>query len=199
MPLFNRQSDNSDDDDGRDYFDGPDLQEQEPEPPKPQPKPDNIDYWEEESEWEHLRPVGRWRVRLYVVAAVIVAIVLLAGYIYFFRPYVSDAVQFGYVDHIEARGNIFKTYEGTILPYKELHDTTRIYDRNFDFSAADAKVASRLKRMQIAGQPVRVEYRRYHTRIPWRGDSKVIIVSADSVDPSTILPPDFLNNPGGAR
>ena len=70
-------------------------------------------------------------------------------------------------------------------------DTTRIYSRDFIFTASDFEVAKRLKQAQLGGYPVRVEYRRYHATVPWRGSSKTVVTAVDSVDASTILPPEF--------
>ena len=114
------------DNDDNDFFDGPDIPEEPVKPKAPEPTPDTPDYWEEESEWEHLRPIRRWRSRLFIILTIVAAIIMVFGYIWFFNPYVKEATQFGYIEELEYRGTIFKTYEGVMLPYKELHDTTRI-------------------------------------------------------------------------
>lgn len=181
-------------DDDIDFFDGPDIPDPpaEPkEPKKPEPSPESPDYWEEESEWEHLRPLRRRRTKVYALLGVVGLCLLVWLWMWLFTPYVTDATQFGYVEGIEHRGTILKSYEGELIPYRELNDTTRVYDRNFEFTAADAKVAARLKRFQFSGLPVRVTYKRYHTRMFWRGETKTVVTAADSVDPRTILPPEF--------
>ena len=114
-----------------------------------------------------------------------------AVWLRFINPYVEDASQVGYVEHIERRGTVFKTFEGVLLPYKELIDTTRIYRRDFVFTAADEATAVRLKQAMIEARPVRVTYKQYHATLPWRGSSKTIVTSVDSVDPARILPPEF--------
>lgn len=184
---------NWDKEDSNDYFDSTDVPEEKPkEPKRPSLKPENPDYWEEdESEWEHLRPRRSAKPWLYLGAALVVACMLVAVYLRYFSPYVTDAVQFGYVENIEHRGTVFQTYEGVLIPYKELMDTTRVYSRDFIFTAADEKVAVKLKQAQLDARPVMVGYRRYHATLPWRGASKTIVTSVDSVDPDRILPPDF--------
>ena len=172
-----------------DYFDGPDMREPEIVPKKPTYQPDDPNYWDDESEWEHLKPRRRTALWLWLGAAILVIGLLIGMWLRYFSPYVTDAVQFGYVEHIEARGTIFKTFEGILLPYKELHDTTRIYNRDFIFTAADEKTATALKRAMLEGRPVAVEYRQYHATLPWRGSSKTIITAVDSVNPATIIPP----------
>ncbi len=180
-------------DDKDDFFDGPDIQEMPEAPGMPDLKPEDPDYWEQdESEFAHLLPQENgWKLWAWVAVAVIVTGIVVAAYLRYFSPFVSEAIQYGYVENIEKRGDIFKTYEGVILPYKELMDTTRVYRGDFVFSVKDPKVATMLLRMQYANLPVRVEYKRYHASLPWRGDSRIIVVAADTADPARILPPEF--------
>lgn len=173
-----------------DFFETPPPPRREV-PKEPELKPDDPGYWDnEESQWSHLDTVRRrtWR---WAVLAVVVVAGCLAVWLRYLSPCVDSAVQFGYVDHIERRGTVFKTYEGVLIPYKELMDTTRLYQRDFVFTAADEKVATKLLAMQIGAKPVRVSYRRYHATLPWRGASKTVITAVDSVDPSDILPAAF--------
>lgn len=179
-------------DDSKDYFDGPDLPEQKKEPKPPVYTPDDPRYWEQdESEFEHLRPGRRYMLWVWVAAAGVALGLILTAYFRWFSPYVEGATQYGYVESLERRGTIFDTYEGVLLPYKDLMDTTRSYGGDFVFTCADGDVAVKLRRMQYANLPVRVVYRRYHATLPWRGDSRIIVERVDSVDPSRILPPEF--------
>lgn len=181
-------------DDKNDYFDGNNVPE-EPrkpkEPKKPAYKPDDPRYWEEEEpDFEHLKPGDRKRIWWWVAACGVVVGLIAAGYIRWFAPYSVDAVQYGYVEDIEERGLVFKSFEGVLLPYKNLMDTTRVYEGDFVFSTKDTPSAVMLRRMQYANKPVRVVYRRYRSIVPWRGDTKYLVTAVDSVDPSKILPPD---------
>lgn len=179
-------------DDSKDYFDGPDLPEQKKEPKPPVYTPDDPRYWEQdESEFEHLRPGRRYMLWVWVAAAGVALGLILTVYFRWFSPYVEGATQYGYVESLERRGTIFDTYEGVLLPYKDLMDTTRSYGGDFVFTCADGDVAVKLRRMQYANLPVRVVYRRYHATLPWRGDSRIIVERVDSVDPLRILPPEF--------
>lgn len=185
--MFN----NDDEEDKRDLFDNEkgDLPEEEK---KPKYKPDDPDYWEqEESEWDHLKTRTRVPTWVWIVGVVILLGLIAGCWIRFFSPYVEDATQFGYVEHIEKRGMIFKTYEGTLIPYKELMDTTRIYSRDFVFSVKDAKTAATIKQALYDTKPVRVSYRKYYATVPWRGASKIVVTDADTVNPAAILPPEF--------
>lgn len=180
--------------DNEDYFDRPyEPEEKKPkEPPKPTYTPDDPKYWEEpEPNWEHLKPTPNKRIWLILAAAGIAAGLLWALYLRFFTPYIDEAVQYGYVDIIQKRGSIFKTYEGVLIPYKEIHDTTRVYKEDFVFSVADDHTASVLKRMEFARRPVRIGYKVYRMAFPWKGESRIVVTSADPVDPNRILPPEY--------
>lgn len=179
-----------------DYFDGPDLPDkpvEEKKPKGPVYHTDDPEYWDQpESEWEHLKPRRRnWRFWVLCGVSAVVIGMLAALYLRYFSPYVSEATMFGYVENIENRGIVFHTFEGVLLPYKELKDTTRVYRRDFKFSLTNEDMATKLRRMQYSNRPVRVEYKIYKGWLPWRGDEDVIITRVDSVDPRTILPPEF--------
>lgn len=180
-------------DDKEDFFDR-EIEKPVQVEKTPDFEPDDPRYWEEpESEFEHLKPLdprkrSMWWMWMSGVALILA--VIISVYLYWFQPYSDESITFGYVENIERRGTFFKTYEGVILPYKELMDTTRVYKQDFLFTALpDAAVM--LRKMQFANKPVRVTYKRYHATLPWRGDSKVIVIEVDSVDPSSILPPEY--------
>lgn len=183
---------NNDDDDRNDYFDGPDIPEAPVKPKPPVYSPDDPEYWAgDESEWEHLKPRRKIpHVWLWTAVACVAVGLCVALYIRYFSPYVEDVVEFGYVDHIEKRGTIFKTYEGVLIPYKEMMDTSRVYTRDFIFSCDNSSLGRKLVAMQGSGIPVKVGYKVYHAVLPWRGASKTIVVSVDSIDPARILPLD---------
>lgn len=179
------------DNDDNDFFDGPDIPEPVKKPKKPTYQPDDPNYWEEESEWEHLKPRSKTKLWIWTGSVLLLIVLMLALWLRFLRPYVTEASQVGYVENIELRGTVFKTYEGVLLPYKELFDTTRVYRRDFIFTAADEKTAAQLKRAMLEGRPIRVEYKQYHATLPWRGSSKTLVTSTDTVDATKILPPEF--------
>lgn len=179
-------------DDKNDYFDGPDIQDEPRKPKAPELKPEDPDYWEQsESEFEHLRPRRPWVLWGYIALAGIAIGLAVGVYLRYFSPYVSEATQYGYVEEIEKRGTVFNTYEGILIPYKEIMDTTRVYRNDFVFSVTDPSVAVALRRLQYANLPVRVEYKRFHATLPWRGESRIVVVRADTADPAKILPPEF--------
>ncbi|MCH5228681.1 MAG: hypothetical protein J1F12_01635 [Muribaculaceae bacterium] len=184
---------NNDDDRDEDLFDNERTEPQKPPvEKKPEYKPEDPDYWEqEESEWDHLKRRSRIPFWVWILCGLAVVGLVVGCWIRYFSPYVEDATQYGYVESIEKRGMVFKTYEGTLIPYKELMDTTRIYNRDFVFSVADNKTAAILKEALYKAKPIRVGYKKYYATVPWRGASKIVVVSADTVNPDLILPPEF--------
>lgn len=180
-------------DDKEDFFDEEIVPKEEKKEKEQEFSPEDPRYWEQpESEFEHLKPLDP-RSRSYwwvwATAGVVVLGAFLALYLYYFSPYVEESTQYGYVENIQRKGVVFKTYEGVLLPYKEIMDTARVYREDFVFTAKP-EVAAQLRRMQYANLPVRVIYEKYHSTLPWRGDSKIVITRVDSVDPSKILPPE---------
>lgn len=180
-------------DDKEDFFDR-EIDAPKPEEKKPVYKPDDPRYWEEpESEFEHLKPLDPRQRRMWWVwlaAALCIAAIAAVIYFHWFSPYVEESIQYGYVENIERRGDIFKTYEGVLIPYKEIMDTTRLYRQDFLFTARP-EVAVMLRKMQFANLPVKVTYEKYHATLPWRGDSRIVVTRVDSIDPKLILPPEF--------
>lgn len=182
-----------DETDKNDFFENSEVPEKPKEPKREKLTPDDPRYWDEpESEFEHLRPSPRSRVFIWVwtAAAALLIGIIWGIYARYFHAYVRDASQYGYVEQIAEHGDVFNTYEGVILPYKSLMDSTKTYEGDFLFSTTDADVAAKLKKMQFANNPVRVTYKVYHTAVPWRGKSEIIVTGVDSVGHNDICPPD---------
>ncbi|MDE6217437.1 MAG: hypothetical protein K2F64_00365 [Muribaculaceae bacterium] len=180
------------DSDKEDFFNSPVPEEKPKEPKRPEPKPDDPNYWEQdESRWEHLRLRRRSRFYLWLCIAGVGIGLLITGWLRWFSPAVEDATAYGFVEKIQKEGLFFKTYEGTILPYREIMDTTRVYRSDFLFTAADDKIAAALKQMEGSGLPVRVEYKTYRASLPWRGSNVNIITKVDTARAERLLPPEF--------
>lgn len=178
-----------------DYFNTP-HQPEAPKPVKiPDPTPDDPKYYDIDDEWEHLRPASRnWKFWLWLVGGAIVAGALFAGYVRWMSPYSTLETQYGYVEKISRRGDIFKTFEGVIIPYKAINDTVSPYPGDIVFSTSDDHVAATLLTLQRANLPARIEIERYHGAVPWRGESNVIITRVDTADVTKIYPVT-LNHP----
>lgn len=183
------------DNETEDYFNTPHTPEA-PKPPKQPPlSPEDPKYYDIDDEWEHLRPASRnWKFWLWIIGGVIVCAAFVAIYFRWLSPYSTLETQYGYVEKISRRGDLFKTFEGVLIPYKAINDTIEPYPGDIVFSVAEDKVAATLLRLQQANLPARVEITRYHGSLPWRGESRVIIVDADTADVTKIYPVT-LNHP----
>lgn len=191
--IFN----NKDDDDKReDFFEN--TPPPKPKPPKaPKISPSDPKYWlKEEDPWEHLRDMASRRSKILwmAIGAVFLIVVIWLVSIWLFGTSTSESVVYGYVDNIERRGKVMKTYEGTLIPYKEIHDTTRTYQSDFHFSIPEAQ-GKVLAGYRDSGKPVKITYKTYNAAMPWRGESRRVVVRVDTVNPATILPAEFDSNP----
>ncbi len=176
---------------GNDYFDGPDLPDPVKKEKEPKYNPDDPEYWEQdESPFEHISTNRKMWIWWVVGTGVLIGIII-GLWLRFFNPAQQGVVQYGYIEQISKEGMFFKTFEGVLIPYKELFDTTRIYQRDFVFTAANSKVAAQLKAMEKGCVPVRMEYDRYYATVPWRGNSKIIVTRVDTANVDSILPPEF--------
>lgn len=182
------------DDDEKDIFTQQDPAE-EPKPvKKPRLTPDNPDYWDsEEGRWEHLKvfkSVGKY---LYLLAAAAIVAVVGMLVVWATSPYINEASQYGYIDHVERHGYVFKSYEAGLLTYKSINDTSTTDVKDLEFSAMGT-VGHKLKKYCRSGVPVKVDYKVYKFAMPWRGCRKVVAVNVDSISADSIIPP-FKNKP----
>lgn len=171
-----------------------DIPKKVKEPKQPTYKPDDPRYYDrEEGKWDHLKPAPYQKGPIiWIVGGAIVAMCILVGmYVYFFSPQVQEASEYGYVDEIHKEGIMFQTFEGVLLPYKNLMDSTREYKGDFVFSTNNDSIATQLLRQHRKGRPVRVGYQVYRFKMPWRGNTKVIVTEVDTtISPDSLLPFD---------
>ena len=181
-------------DEGDDFFDN----DTDPEPakkPKPKPvklDPEDPDYWiEEESEIARIMPKPKKIWKWWLAATLTLLSLFVAAWVWFFHPYVDGAVKYGYLKSMERRGTLVKTFEGVLIPYRELGDTTPTYFEEIRFSVEGDSLAAHMKGMMLECKPVRLEYKMYHTPLPWKGAEQMIITAADTADVRKILPPEY--------
>ncbi|MDE6510628.1 MAG: hypothetical protein K2L00_00835, partial [Muribaculaceae bacterium] len=166
-------------------------------PRTPKLDPEDPDYWisdEDDSPLSGIMPTSGSTWKWKTVAAAGAILLLIGAWAWFFRPYSDGAVKYGYIRNMERRGLMFKTFEGTMIPYKELGDPDPLYFRELPFSVASDSLATRMKRMMLGCVPVRVEYETFRTPLPWKGESHMVVVKADTADTRKILPPEFRSN-----
>jgi len=109
----------------------------------------------------------------------ILMIFCVIAYFRYLTPIVDDAIMDVYIQKVERRGVFFKTYEAEIVELQRLADTASAYTHSCSVTIADERLARRLQSMQPGGKPVRLRYQQYAASLPWRGESKRIIISAE--------------------
>lgn len=178
-----------------DFYNDNDYEDEPEEAPRqkhPKLDPEDPDYWlDEQSEFEHIMPKRRNVWKWWFAAAVIFVAAIVGLWVWFFHPYVDDAVKYGYIKSMERRGTIVKTFEGILIPYRELGDETPTYFEEISFSVDSDSLAAHMKAMMLDCVPVRLGYEQYHHSLFWKGASPMIIVSADTADINHILPPEY--------
>ncbi len=189
---FFRKNVEEEDEDDNDFYNS----DEEPAPVKkhkiPKLDPEDPDYWiEEESPLSSIIPKPRKTWKWKLAATLGFLCLLIFAWVWFLRPYSDSGVKYGYLRNMERRGSLIKTFEGTMIPYKELGDPDPLYFKEMRFSVESDSLAAVMKRMMLGCVPVRVEYELYHAPLPWKGEEKMIIIKADTADPKKILPPEY--------
>lgn len=180
--------------DDDDFFNNDTDPEPAPKPRRKQVKldPEDPDYWvEEESEFPAILPKPKKIWKWWLGAVVIMIAAIIGLWIWFFHPYVDEAVKYGYIKSMERRGTFVKTFEGVLIPYRELGDKTPTYFEEINFSVDGDSLAARMKGMMLECVPVRIEYEAYHTPLFWKGAAPMVVVKVDTADVNKILPPEY--------
>lgn len=111
---------------------------------------------------------------LWKTLLIIVILAAIAVYWFFFNVY-SSGERKGTLIKITKKGNVFKTYEGEMwLSCRQMMNAEKFF-----FSIADANLADSLKNLE--DECLRISYKQYRRTLPWRGDSKYMVVGFEPV------------------
>lgn len=110
---------------------------------------------------------------------VVVVVIGVVFYIRYLNPYVTDAKVRGYVNSVERRGIIFKTFEMEMVSDAAMADSGRVYSRDCYFSIDNDSLAARLQRLQGTGERVVVSYETFYGTLPWRGASRSVATAVE--------------------
>ncbi len=116
-----------------------------------------------------------WFLGVVLLGVVIIGAV---GYFRYLSPVVDNASALVNVTNVERRGVFFKTYEAEIVDPEKIADTAGVYTHPRSVSVADEIVAEQLREARLSGKPVEISYEVYSATLPWRGESKIVVVSA---------------------
>lgn len=116
-------------------------------------------------------------MRGFLWKVILIILILAAGLVYwfFFNVY-SEGERKGTLIKITKKGNVFKTVEGEMwLSCRQMMNAEKFY-----FSIEDKKLTDSLESLQ--DECVQLSYKQYRRTLPWRGDSKYIVVGFERVN-----------------
>lgn len=118
---------------------------------------------------------------IFIILAVIIAGLLIFGYIWYYVPYSDSGVKAGILNNVKHKGIIFKTYEGELIQSGFRPGQQGLQSNEFQFSVEDKELS--IKLMSLSGQNVKLHYKEYYGALPWRGYTKFIVDSIVAADP----------------
>lgn len=118
---------------------------------------------------------------LIIIGTVIIAGLLIFGYIWFYVPFSDSGVKAGILNNVKHKGVIFKTYEGELIQTGFRPGQQGLQSNEFNFSIENKELAIQL--MSMSGQNVKLHYKEYYGKLPWRGYSKFIVDSIVAAEP----------------
>jgi hypothetical protein len=110
-------------------------------------------------------------MRRFITIAVLLLVLILAGYVYwYYFNSKGDGTREGIVQKFSRRGNMFKTWEGEMIQQGFGARGGSLNAHYFYFSVEDENIADSLEHGAL-GKLVRVHYVQYRRAIPWRGEN----------------------------
>lgn len=115
----------------------------------------------------------------------IASIVIILGLVLFFYwrfyfPFTDNGSKDGFLNKIEHKGYIFKTWEGTLMQVGlKSASPGAMQSPTFEFSVTDENLARTLQ--ANSGKYFNLRYKEYLGTLPWRGHSKYIVDSIISL------------------
>lgn len=131
--------------------------------------------------------------KIFLISATVIILGLLVfGYIWYYVPYSDSGVKAGILNNVKHKGIVFKTYEGELIQSGFRPGQQGLQSNEFQFSVDDEDLA--IKLMAMSGQHVKLHYKEYYGRLPWRGYSRYVVDSIVSAEPiiqnqQTEIPP----------
>ena len=111
----------------------------------------------------------------------IATVVILLGLIIFFYwrfyfPFTDNGSKDGFLNKIEHKGYVFKTWEGTLMQVGLKSATPgSMQSPTFEFSVTNEDLANKLQ--ANSGKYFNLRYKEFLGTLPWRGHSKYIVDS----------------------
>lgn len=121
-----------------------------------------------------------------------VIVLALAALVYFKFYFVfGEGVRNGELNYVIYKGVVFKTYEGKLIQTGfRSNNGQGLQSNTFDFSVEDKELAEKL--MRESGKVLKLHYKEYKGKLPWRGHSKYIVDAIESSEEKNAATPDSL-------
>lgn len=116
-----------------------------------------------------------------IILAIVVAGLLIFGYVWFYVPFSDSGVKAGILNNVKHKGIIFKTFEGELIQSGFRPGQQGLQSNEFQFSVESKELYDKL--MPLSGQNVKLHYKEYFGALPWRGYTKFIVDSIISAEP----------------
>ena len=129
--------------------------------------------------------------RFWGIAALMIAVVLCAGFYLKFWFVFGEGVKSGELNYVVYKGVLFKTYEGKLIQTgirSKAAGTIQSYE--FEFSVDNPELARRL--MLLGGRTVELHYKEYFGALPWRGFTKFVVDSIVGTSSAPVRTEDVL-------
>lgn len=122
-----------------------------------------------------------FRKYMKIFFAIVAVGFLIFLYIWFYVPFSDAGVKAGILNNVKHKGVIFKTYEGELIQSGFRPGQQGLQSNEFNFSVEDKELAKKL--MSMSGQQVKLHYKEYYGKLPWRGYSKFVVDSIVDAQP----------------
>ena len=152
------------------------------------PKKDKAPHQETEEEREEReliettieRRSNKKRIFLALGTLIVLLILIFVIRDRYFRVYQESNIK-GRIADVSLRGSIFKTYEGKLLSYDVVSEGN-VREKEFEFTVGDDSLAHTLGTLKQTPIAVQLNYKEYKSSVPWRGETKYIVTSVDTVN-----------------
>src|ERR1700709_169269 len=121
-------------------------------------------------------------MRKFATISITILLLVFAIFIYwrYYFVFGDDSVKDGYLNKIEHKGYLFKTWEGTLIQTGLKSNGPGVMQSpTFEFSVKNEDVA---KQLQLnSGKYFVLHYKEYFGALPWRGHSPFVVDSIISI------------------
>ncbi len=159
--------------------------------PKTEPKTPSASEREDKQLEEATIDRSHNRIRTVIISVIVLAVLSLSVWVWqlYWHPY-SHEQRKGFITAVKLQGNVFKTFEGTMLEVSYIGNGYHI-DDTVNFSIDGDSIAIAAQMLQGNGRRVVLDLDEYKHTLPWRGNTRLLAtaIKVDStMDVRNIVP-----------